>query len=181
MAGELRLFIENRPIRSRPIPFYQQFWRWCQRNPGLAGANIAAAVLTSILAIVSTFAAWTYREQRNAIGDNLIKIKASEAEAVGPGLKRARSFSRRSAPGPRRTAQPQCRSAVRQLGCPATGSHNRPGAEASSGAIRVAPRRSDRLHGPARPQAHRPGHHSASGCDQGRLRSHDDPLRAGVP
>ena len=34
MAEELRLFLENRPIRSRPIPFYQQFWRWCQRNPG---------------------------------------------------------------------------------------------------------------------------------------------------
>ena len=59
MAGELRLFVENRPIRSRPIPFYQQFWRWCRRNPGLAGANIAAAVLTTILAVISTLAALT--------------------------------------------------------------------------------------------------------------------------
>jgi eukaryotic-like serine/threonine-protein kinase len=47
MARDLRLFLENRPIRSRPIPFYQRFWRWCQRNPKLAAANIAAATLTT--------------------------------------------------------------------------------------------------------------------------------------
>ena len=34
MAAELRRFAENRPIHSRPIPYYQQFWRWCKRNPG---------------------------------------------------------------------------------------------------------------------------------------------------
>ena len=61
MSDELRRFVENRPIRSRPIPFYQQFWRWCQRNPGLAAANITAAVLTTVLAVVSTVAAWTFR------------------------------------------------------------------------------------------------------------------------
>ena len=83
MTNELQRFVENRPIHSRPIPYYQQFWRWCRRNPGLAGANIVAAVLTTILAIVSTVAAWTYREQLDAIGNNLIKIKASEAEARG--------------------------------------------------------------------------------------------------
>ena len=40
LADELRRFVENRPIRSRPVPFYQQFWRWCKRNPWLAAANI---------------------------------------------------------------------------------------------------------------------------------------------
>jgi serine/threonine protein kinase/WD40 repeat protein/tetratricopeptide (TPR) repeat protein len=59
MAAELKRYLENRPIRSRPIPSYQRFWRWCQRNPTLAGASIAAAVLTTILAIVSTVAAWS--------------------------------------------------------------------------------------------------------------------------
>jgi WD40 repeat protein len=81
MAAELRRFVENRPIRSRPIPFYQRFWRWCQRNPRLAAANIAAAALTTILAIVSTVAAWNYREQRNEIGNTLIVARASEAAA----------------------------------------------------------------------------------------------------
>jgi serine/threonine protein kinase len=89
MGAELRRFVENRPIRSRPIPFYQRFARWCQRNPKLAAANIAAAVLTTVLAIGATVAAWTYRDQRNEIGDNLKRIEASEA-----GARRARTEAR---------------------------------------------------------------------------------------
>ena len=34
LAAELRRFLENRPIRSRPIPAYERIWRWCKRNPG---------------------------------------------------------------------------------------------------------------------------------------------------
>ena len=71
-AAELRRFVEDRPIRSRPIPFYQQFWRWCKRNPKLAAANIAAATLTTILAIVSTIAAFIYHDRnQQAVRDNL--------------------------------------------------------------------------------------------------------------
>ena len=61
-AAELRRFVEGRPIRSRPIPYYQQFWRWCKRNPRLAAANIAAATLTTVLAVVSTVAAFIYHD-----------------------------------------------------------------------------------------------------------------------
>ena len=63
MRDELRRFLESRPIRSRPVGPAEQFWRWCKRNPALATANIIAATLTTILAIVSTIAAWTYRDQ----------------------------------------------------------------------------------------------------------------------
>jgi serine/threonine protein kinase/WD40 repeat protein/tetratricopeptide (TPR) repeat protein len=67
LAAELRRFVENRPLRSRPIPAYERLWRWCKRNPGLAAANIAAALLTTVLAIGSTIAAWTYYGQRNEL------------------------------------------------------------------------------------------------------------------
>ena len=67
LGAELRRFLENRPIRSRPISAYERIWRWCERNPGLAAANITAAVLTTVLAIVSTIAAWTYYGQRNEL------------------------------------------------------------------------------------------------------------------
>jgi WD40 repeat protein len=67
LGAELRRFVENRPIRSRPIPAYERLWRWCKRNPGLATANIAAALLTTVLAIGSTIAAWTYHGQRNEL------------------------------------------------------------------------------------------------------------------
>ena len=67
MRDELRRFLENRPIRSRPVGPAEQFWRWCKRNPALAAANITAAVLTTLLAIGSTIAAWTYRDQLNRL------------------------------------------------------------------------------------------------------------------
>ncbi len=80
MAKDLRLFLENRPITSRPIPFYQQFWRWCQRNPWLAGANITAAALTTILAVVSTFAWLTDRNRLHLIVAQRDAIQKAEAE-----------------------------------------------------------------------------------------------------
>ena len=45
LRDELRRFLEGRPIRSRPVRAYEQFWRWCKRNPMLAAATITAAVL----------------------------------------------------------------------------------------------------------------------------------------
>ena len=47
LADELRRFVEGRPIRSRPVSVVERFWRWCKRDPWLAGANIAAALLTT--------------------------------------------------------------------------------------------------------------------------------------
>ena len=74
MGAELRRYVENRPIRSRPIPAYQRFWRWCVRNPGLAAAGalaaaatIAAAAATIALAVVSSAAARTYSHQVQAL------------------------------------------------------------------------------------------------------------------
>jgi eukaryotic-like serine/threonine-protein kinase len=67
MAQELRRFLEGRPIRSRALPGYERLWRWCRRNPGLASLNALAAGLTLILALAATFAAYTFRSQRNAL------------------------------------------------------------------------------------------------------------------
>ena len=75
-AAELRRFVENRPIWSRPIPYYQQFWRWCKRNPWLAAANITAAALTTVLAVVSTIAAFIYRDKNQQVVDDNLRNPA---------------------------------------------------------------------------------------------------------
>ncbi|MFI5456958.1 MAG: protein kinase, partial [Isosphaerales bacterium] len=80
LAAELRRFVENRPIRSRPIPSYQQFWRWCKRNPGLATANITAVVLTTILAVVSTVAAFIYRDRNQQVVMDNRRIRLAEVD-----------------------------------------------------------------------------------------------------
>jgi serine/threonine-protein kinase len=67
MADELRRFLEGRTIRSRRVPSYERLWRWCKRNPWLAGAGATTVALTILVAFLSTIAAYTYREQRDAL------------------------------------------------------------------------------------------------------------------
>jgi serine/threonine protein kinase/WD40 repeat protein len=82
LGAELRLFLEHRPIRSRPIPAYERLWRWSRRNPALAAANLAAAVLTTILAIVSTIAAWISSDQLEALQIEQGKTQANLNRAL---------------------------------------------------------------------------------------------------
>jgi serine/threonine protein kinase len=77
LGEELRRFRDGRSLTIRAVPAYERFGRWCNRNPGLAAANIAAAALTTILAIGATFAAWNYREQRDDLRLEQALTKAS--------------------------------------------------------------------------------------------------------
>jgi hypothetical protein len=67
MAAELGRFLEGRPIRSRPLSLVERLWRWSRRNPVLAASSLLAAALAVILVIGSVWAAWFYREQRDAV------------------------------------------------------------------------------------------------------------------
>ena len=46
-VSELRLYLESRPTRSRPVGPFEHFWRWCKRSPGMAAASILAGLLTA--------------------------------------------------------------------------------------------------------------------------------------
>src|SRR5262249_7569769 len=67
IVEELQRFVENRPIRSRPISMPERYWRWCKRNPLVAGLNVLAATLTVAIAIISTAAAFQLKQQRDAL------------------------------------------------------------------------------------------------------------------
>jgi serine/threonine protein kinase/WD40 repeat protein/tetratricopeptide (TPR) repeat protein len=88
LGAELRRFLENRPIRSRPTLASERLWRWCRRNPAVATLSALAVGLTIFVAIVSTAAAWTYKtslsraekaehETRLALGQSLISEGAA--------------------------------------------------------------------------------------------------------
>lgn len=54
LADDLQRFLENRPVIARPLSTPARAWRWCRRNPIVAGLS-AAMVLTLVVAsIVST-------------------------------------------------------------------------------------------------------------------------------
>ncbi|MGD0039111.1 MAG: protein kinase [Isosphaeraceae bacterium] len=78
LAEDLRRFREGRPITARRSTWAERFWRWCRRNPGLAGASIAAATLTTILAIVSTIAAGIFYHQRDQISRDNLRIQSAD-------------------------------------------------------------------------------------------------------
>ena len=80
LGEDLKRFLEDRTILARRSTTAEQCWRWCRRNPWLAAANITAAVLTTILAIGSSIAAWTFRDQRNTISNALAQVSQSEAQ-----------------------------------------------------------------------------------------------------
>ena len=150
LRDELRRFIEGRPVKTRPVPSYARFWRWCKRNPWLAGANIAAAVTTTVLAIGSTIAAKVYYDKSEQIAE-----QAKKPEAIGHRYARE-ALRVPGRAGPCRPVQPASRSAVRLAGRSRQGGEDRARAGISSGTVRSAPRRGDRLHGAAGHEAGRP-------------------------
>ena len=96
LADELRRFVEGRPIRSRPVSVVEQLWRWCKRDPWLAGANIAAALLTIVLAVVSSGAAVVYWKQaERALGSSAAARKRRRSTPGG-----VRSTPTRPKPAP---------------------------------------------------------------------------------
>ncbi len=80
MAEELRRFVEGLPIRSRDILFTERFWRWCKREPWLAGANVAAATTTIALAIGATSMAKFYYDREKDAAAYARQLKNSETK-----------------------------------------------------------------------------------------------------
>ena len=80
MGEDIRRFLEDRPVLARRSTPAERIGRWCRRNPWLAAAGLTVAALITILAIVSTVAAWTFRNQRDTIAHDREAIKKSEAK-----------------------------------------------------------------------------------------------------
>src|SRR5581483_5272929 len=71
MAGDLRCFLEDRPIEARRIGSTERLTRWARRNPGLATMGSAAALLLAVtVVVIAVYNVYLYREQQAAL-DNL--------------------------------------------------------------------------------------------------------------
>ena len=54
LAADLRCFLEDRPIRARRTSSVERFWRWCRRNPIVAGLSATAVALLLLVTMVSS-------------------------------------------------------------------------------------------------------------------------------
>ena len=50
LADDLQRYLDDRPILARPVGAIERTWRWCRRNPTLAGMVVLLAVLVVLSA-----------------------------------------------------------------------------------------------------------------------------------
>lgn len=55
LAEDLQRFLDGKPIVARPVGRIERVWRWCQRNPVVAGLTALAVVLLLAGTAVSSF------------------------------------------------------------------------------------------------------------------------------
>lgn len=75
VAEELNRFLQGRPIEARPIGSLMRGWRWCRRNPLVAGLLAAVVVVLLIGTAVSCYFAIESNQRANALA-------LSETEAI---------------------------------------------------------------------------------------------------
>ena len=64
LAEDLENWLSGRPITARPVGQTERAWRWCKRNPVVAGLTAAVAASLVAGALVSTFLAIAERRGR---------------------------------------------------------------------------------------------------------------------
>jgi WD40 repeat protein/tRNA A-37 threonylcarbamoyl transferase component Bud32 len=85
LAGDLRHFLERKPIIARPVGRVEHLWRACRRNPALAAASsVAAAAVVAAAGLLVVF----LLQQAGALKESEQNRLLAERQAAGLALDR---------------------------------------------------------------------------------------------
>jgi WD40 repeat protein/tRNA A-37 threonylcarbamoyl transferase component Bud32 len=76
LAADLRRFVAGEPVKARPSSRVERTWRWCKRNPAVAGLTAAVLLLLAAGAVISTAFAFYYASLSKDLGE--ARDKANE-------------------------------------------------------------------------------------------------------
>jgi tRNA A-37 threonylcarbamoyl transferase component Bud32 len=88
LAEDLGRFLSEQPVRARPVGRTERLWRWCRRNPSLAGVSalaaaalVAASLIAIEFAIQQALAAKTERGLRINVSEAYDRVKSERDKA----------------------------------------------------------------------------------------------------
>jgi tetratricopeptide (TPR) repeat protein/predicted Ser/Thr protein kinase len=90
LADDLRRFLDGKPVRARPVGRVERLWRWCRRNPAVAGL-LAALVLALFGGFAGVTGKWREAEEAREEADQARKLAEDRAEEIRQGLERLKS------------------------------------------------------------------------------------------
>ena len=81
LADELDRYLAGRPILARPVGRAERLWRWCRRNPALAGMTFIVALVLIMASIISGVSAFRAERARDAVQQRLRESLIAQGRA----------------------------------------------------------------------------------------------------